>query len=390
MILYIQYFTALPQGKTKYHGGGNYTKNIVRALSKIERKDLKIILIIQTNMKFCVDEYPDLSELLTLNNVDYKVINSINEIVFKNDDILFYPMIGYLYEFQEVVKVREKNPKIKICATLHDIRFYNYTYDYSVKYYVEKKKRWYYPFGVFFKHIIMKIIMQRALKRCFDAIDEIYTDSNYSMQQILNINRSIKINPYYLNVYSKEPCKCLIKENYILFVSGSRPLKNLAHALIAFSMYKEEVDSDTLLVITGIDRNLLDKLYAIPKVNGKLIDQYIVVMGYVSEEELASLYINCDYLVYISKCEGFGLPVLEAAIYGKTTIASNTTSVPEVLGAAVRYVNPIDDNAIKEEMKNLGDERIRKKYEKRINLSMQYLKQRMLIEQDFFLQDLLS
>ena len=70
--------------------------------------------------------------------------------------------------------------------------------------------------------------------------------------------------------------------------------------------------------------------------------------GYVPEEHLAGLYSGASVFVYPSLAEGFGLPLLEAMACGLRSITSNNSSLPEVGGDAVRYVNALDDVALGE------------------------------------------
>jgi len=66
----------------------------------------------------------------------------------------------------------------------------------------------------------------------------------------------------------------------------------------------------------------------------------IIYMGYI--KDLAILYNAADMLVFPSYHEGFGLPLLEAMASGCPIIASNTTSIPEVVGNAGILLDPFD------------------------------------------------
>jgi glycosyltransferase involved in cell wall biosynthesis len=65
----------------------------------------------------------------------------------------------------------------------------------------------------------------------------------------------------------------------------------------------------------------------------------------LSEEEVINEYDKSDILSFVSLLEGFGMPIIEANVTGRAVITSNITSMPEVGGDAVHYVNPfsIDD-----------------------------------------------
>ena len=65
-----------------------------------------------------------------------------------------------------------------------------------------------------------------------------------------------------------------------------------------------------------------------------------VTLGHVSDAALAELYRRCGVFCYPSLGEGFGLPVLEAMATGAAVLTSNVSSLPEVGGDAVDYVDP--------------------------------------------------
>jgi len=62
--------------------------------------------------------------------------------------------------------------------------------------------------------------------------------------------------------------------------------------------------------------------------------------GFVSDDQLAWLYQQCQSYVFPSLMEGFGLPGLEAMVHGAPVVSSNATCLPEVYGDAVRYFDP--------------------------------------------------
>lgn len=63
----------------------------------------------------------------------------------------------------------------------------------------------------------------------------------------------------------------------------------------------------------------------------------VVRLGFVSDQELASLYSGAEMLVFPSAYEGFGLPLLQAMACGTAIVASRRASIPEVAGEAAVY-----------------------------------------------------
>ncbi|HZL54840.1 MAG TPA: glycosyltransferase family 1 protein, partial [Solirubrobacteraceae bacterium] len=79
-------------------------------------------------------------------------------------------------------------------------------------------------------------------------------------------------------------------------------------------------------------------------------------LGHVSEEELVQLYRHATALVFPSRYEGFGLPLLEAMARRTPVIAANRSSIPEVARGAAVLVDPDDIDALREAMRRVADD----------------------------------
>jgi glycosyltransferase involved in cell wall biosynthesis len=82
-----------------------------------------------------------------------------------------------------------------------------------------------------------------------------------------------------------------------------------------------------------------------------LFDHYKIQLERVhhrggDDNKLAMQYIGASLFVYPSLYEGFGLPPLEAMRFGCPVASSNTSSMPEVLGDAVEYFDPLNEESI--------------------------------------------
>ena len=142
-----------------------------------------------------------------------------------------------------------------------------------------------------------------------------------------------------------------ISRAFVLFVPGGfDSRKNFERLLDAFSQLPESVRESHQLVITGrLDSGRIKILRDISAEHG-LSQEELLLTGYVSDEELLALYRSAALFVFPSLNEGFGLPVLEAISCGAPTIASNTSSLPEVVGNAEALFDPTDAGAISETM----------------------------------------
>ena len=72
--------------------------------------------------------------------------------------------------------------------------------------------------------------------------------------------------------------------------------------------------------------------------------------GFVDDSDLSAVYSGAKAFIFVSLYEGFGLPVLEAMQCGTPVIASNVTSLPEVVGDAGLLVDPGDTDELSDAM----------------------------------------
>ena len=80
------------------------------------------------------------------------------------------------------------------------------------------------------------------------------------------------------------------------------------------------------------------------------------VVGRVTDDELVARYRRADAFVDTSLYEGFGFQVLEAMACGTPVVASNTTSIPELVGDAALLCPPGDVDAFAAALRRLRTE----------------------------------
>jgi len=125
---------------------------------------------------------------------------------------------------------------------------------------------------------------------------------------------------------------------FVLAVGTLEPRKNLPRLVAAYRTLGEEFqDRHPLVVVGALGWETGETLDAL-----RSLGERCKMLGYVSDAALAELYRRCAVFCYPSLGEGFGLPVLEAMAAGAPVITSNLSSLPEVGGNAVEYVDPRD------------------------------------------------
>ncbi|MFH1354127.1 MAG: glycosyltransferase family 1 protein [bacterium] len=128
------------------------------------------------------------------------------------------------------------------------------------------------------------------------------------------------------------------QDPYLLYVGVWMNHKNLPRLLAAYKLLLKK-RPNLKLVLTGRARmGDVDVLNIAKKL--KLDSDKIIYPGFVPQKLLPALYAEAACLVLPSLYEGFGLPALEAMACGIPVVASNVSSLPEILGQGAEYVNP--------------------------------------------------
>ena len=135
----------------------------------------------------------------------------------------------------------------------------------------------------------------------------------------------------------------LIYQDFLLYAGRISPHKNVVRIIEAFSALKAALEKEgkfpgLKLIIIG------DELSKHPDLRRTVIrggvQNDVRFMGFVPIEVLRIFYDAAKVFVFPSLYEGFGLPPVEAMAHGTPVVTSNTSSLPEVVGSAAVLVNP--------------------------------------------------
>lgn len=344
-------------GIASYTGGTNYVKAVLKNLLLSNKKN-KADWILYLPEGFIT---PEEDKSIFDNEIFQKrFAKSIEDCDYNDINVLFLPQVnGKL--LMAIPAIKKKNSHIKVYATLHDRQHNFYKYDWIDRFYYKGIKATGIP--GFFEYYVKKLAFDVLYSRTVTYIDKIFTVSNHSMQKLMN--RKVKKIKYFVqeSIVQCNENECGKCGDYILFVGAGRPEKNLLRTMLAFKRYKEKSKKEYKLVVTGVSDGLRKKLTGAMREEYASIRDCIEFMPYLPYDELRKLYLNCRYVIFTSKGEGYGLPVREALSYGKTVLASRTTSVPEVAGSALYYVDPFDISSIASGFEKFDSDAVLAKYE---------------------------
>jgi glycosyltransferase involved in cell wall biosynthesis len=202
---------------------------------------------------------------------------------------------------------------------------------------------------------------RRVIWNAFRAADMIFADSEHTKRDLLSHFKipDDKIFVTYLSVDIPQEVMAAKDEEiagflrkafglsygrYFLFYGAIQPRKNLDRIIEAVCAAKSAMP----IVIAG-SRGWLDQgvRAIIERARGHAAGRRnIVQLEHLPYAQLMYLLKGARSLVFPSLYEGFGIPILEAMLMGCPVIASKSTSLPEVGGDAVLYVDPLNVNDI--------------------------------------------
>lgn len=151
---------------------------------------------------------------------------------------------------------------------------------------------------------------------------------------------------------------------FVMYTGGIDHRKNIEGLIRAYAALPHGLRAEhQLAVVCSLKAVERERIEQLGKTEG-LVNDELVLTGFVPEDDLVSLYNACKMFVFPSWHEGFGLPALEAMACGRAVIGANTSSVPEVIGRPDALFDPHDDKAITAKMaKVLSDDVYRSELE---------------------------
>lgn len=297
---------------------GRYVERLVTYLQEVDRENDYIVLVPSKDK----DYWKPTADNFTVQTVDYKNYSFGEQIGFCK---FLYELDADLVHFcMPQQPLFYTKPHV---TTIHDLtllKTYNSDKNWLVYHLKQAVGRiLFYVIGHTSKQII--------------AISE-FTKKEYIAHSSISEDK-VSLTYEAADVLSTEPARpeqITADTKFLLYVGQQSDYKNIRRLMQAHQTLRA-TRPDLQLVLVGSlnEAAMRNKKWAEEK--GL---QGIVFTGFVSDDELAWLYQNCQTYVFPSLMEGFGLPGLEAMMHDAPVASSSATCLPEVYGEAAKYFDP--------------------------------------------------
>jgi glycosyltransferase involved in cell wall biosynthesis len=327
----IDYTAAARQGA----GIGRYTRELVRALAKLDRSHDYVLLAATGGRRLADRDWPPNFQTRSLPLSDRTLA-----ILWHRLRLPLWVEVatGSVDIFHSPDFVLPPLRRARTLVTVHDLSFIRYPQCADAK---------------------LRAYLNKVVPRSVQRADLVLADSQSTKDDLMELlgveadgievvypgveNRFHPIKDQTL--LEKVRARYSLPPKFILGLGTLQPRKNFTRLIKAFADLRF---ADLRLVIAGGKGWLYEEIFATVARLG--LEEKVVFPGFVADEDLPALYNLADLFVFPSLYEGFGLPPLEALACGTPVITSDASSLPEVMGEAGLMVEATDVEALAEAM----------------------------------------
>ncbi|MCZ8215424.1 MAG: glycosyltransferase family 1 protein [Cyclobacteriaceae bacterium] len=304
-------------------GAGVFAKSLLKKW--ISQEYDKVDFVILQSGAISIEEVFELEKKWCSKLIKFDFNNLAFRILFEQLFLPFYLRSAALYfSPTPVLPVLSRIfGRVKLIVTIHDM----------IPYFIPNKY-------TRFRSIYVKWISLMGAKFAHKIIT-VSQNSKKDIVTIANIDNS-KIEVVY-NFYAPtaiDHVTTVANENLFVCIATVEPGKNVENTLKGFKQFLDTTGLNFKLCwIGGLGWSYTwEELKAL--VHNLGLESNVRFTGFASEKEKLDLLNACIGTVYLSKYEGFGLPLLESMVHGKPVLTSNLSSLPEVLGSAGVICDP--------------------------------------------------
>lgn len=200
-----------------------------------------------------------------------------------------------------------------------------------------------------------RVIFRKVLKASLERADHVVTVSEAMRAEILAFDNHTPISVLYngldlsrLEEIDPGACEAVLPrfhlpDRFLLAVGHFEPRKNYPKLIEAFGQLHRG-GAAIALVIVGNDSG--ERARIDTQIQAAGLQSTVHLLSGISDIELRCLYSAASALVFPSRYEGFGIPLLEAMASGLPVVASDIPVFREILGNAGAYFDPDSSTAM--------------------------------------------
>lgn len=324
----------LSEGKRT--GVEEYTLNILENIFSLDKSN-EYVLFLNSFSKPRID----LEQLRKYPNVSIRQFYFPNKLLNFSFWYLRWPKIdkmlgGVDVFFMPNINFAAFSKKVKVILTIHDLSFEYYPETFSLK-----RRLWH----AFINARRLAKIADKVIAVSVSSKNDLVSTYAIEPEKVAVIRSGVGEN--FQEMDGNNAKLIATKEEYglpyyfILFLGTLEPRKNIIGLVRAYnrlrSLNNPELDRYKL-VIAGVAGWKHEKIYK--EILDSRYCEDIILTGYVCDFDKEYVYNLASLFVYPSFFEGFGFPPLEAMACGVPVIASNNSSLPEIIGSGGVLIDP--------------------------------------------------
>lgn len=304
---------------SRHVGLSQHTKGIIKALTKVDKENQYLVFLRRQDL----EEWD-----IKADNFQVEIID-IAHFTLSEQVILPIKLLGYKLDLMYFPNFN--HPIFypgKFITTVHDLAYLRFP--------GQRLKAPIFKWGYF-------LTLWMGSKRAHKILADTHLGKDEFVQKLGAHPEKVEVVPLGVDFtrLKKDKKKCLelkkklqLQYPVILYLGGWRSHKNISTLLLAFGKIRR-TKTNIHLLLGGLPNKEILQL-----INNNPFKKDIIISGFIPELELADYFGVADLFVFPSLYEGFGLPILEAQYLSVPTVASQSSTLPEVGGKGALYFDP--------------------------------------------------
>ncbi len=337
---------------TKYSGIGQYSSNLLHALSEIDKKN-KYYIFVPNEVEW---DFGDNFKQIVIRPFPFFEKTFFNRFCWEEyqlgNAIKKYRIDVFHGLYQSLPKGSENIGNV---VTIHDAIPWRFPF--------ERKQFSYRVYSDYRKDLVQKrakkaITISETSKLDFATIYDMKPETIEVTYESVDPSFSKKFSNEQKSEFKK---KYSIDKNYILYTGGLKRHKNLRMLIKSFAILVNEYGyKGDLFILGAVRKNMAISQFIYYRVEDlekyvkmKNLNKRVRFFGGIPQDDMALFMQEAECFISLSLYEGFGLPVLEAMTSGTPSVLSNLGAYPEIAQDGGLFVYPYGPHRVAQALNSI-------------------------------------